>query len=112
MDFSSGKLPPISTGRPDNRKLVRTIGGTYTVSVTASGRNAVAPLKPPKNISPAALLKQAPQPVKSAPGSPSAVEERLNVVLCGSNLGPPLLVLIHRAPWSSSTRQPTALPGS
>src|SRR5712692_5535029 len=111
MDFFRGERSPISTSFPDNRNPVRTLGGASAISTILSGWKAVAPLNPPKNISPLGLLKHAPQPVKSGPGSPSAIEKFLNVVRCESNLDTPSLVLIQRSPRLSSRMQLTTLPG-
>src|SRR5271157_5646478 len=58
-DLRSGELPPIGTGSPNKRNSVRTTGGTYGLSVTRSGKNAVTPLTPPKNISARALVVDA-----------------------------------------------------
>ena len=60
MDLLSGEPPPMSTGLPDSRNSVSTTGGVYEGSATLSGWKKVAPLKPPKNISPLRFLKHAP----------------------------------------------------
>src|SRR5271167_2010858 len=111
MDSRRGEWPPICTGFPNNRKSVRTIGGAYAESPTLSGKKDVAPLNPPKNISPLGLWKHAPQPVKFGPGNPSAVEKFVNLFDGGLNRATPLFVLIQRFPFLSSRMQPTALPG-
>src|SRR5580700_12176194 len=111
MDLRRGEWPPNSTGLPDKRKSVRTIGGADEESTTVSGKKDAPPLNPPKNISPLGLWKHAPQPVRFGPGSPSAVEKFENWVLCKLNRATPLFVLIQRLPLWSSRTQPSALPG-
>src|ERR1700733_3941614 len=111
MDFRRGEGDPIVTGLPNKRKSVKTIGGTYEESTTLSGKNEVTPLKPPKNISPLELWKQAAPPVKFGPGSPSAVEKVAKVSSLGSNRATPLLVLIHSLRALSSKMQSTVSPG-
>src|SRR5580692_4688487 len=110
MDLRRGEWPPISTGLPDKRKSVRTIGGADEESTTVSGKKDAPPLNPPKNISPLGLWKHAPQPVKFGPGSPSAVEKLENAFFSELNRATPLFVLIQRSP-PSSRMQPTAFPG-
>src|SRR5579864_7835330 len=107
MDFRRGESAPICTGLPNKRKSVRTTGGACEESATLSGKKDVPPLYPPKNISPSGLWKHAPQPVKFGPGSPSAVEKRVNVFNGGLNRAMPLFVLIHRLPFLSSRMQST-----
>src|SRR3984957_3389100 len=98
MDLLSGDLPPTSTERPASWKSVRTRGNGYDVLMTFSGKKATPPLKPPKNISPLALLKQASQPVKSLPGRPSTVEKFVNLFVTESSLDSPRFVLIQSMP--------------
>src|SRR5260370_23110793 len=110
MDFLRGESNPISSGLPFNRKSVRTIGGMEDPATHLSGWKAVAPLNPPKNISPLGLLKHVHQPVRSSPGRPSALEQLVKVLFAGSSRDIPLFVLIHKLPRSSSRMQSIALP--
>src|SRR4029077_7410714 len=111
MDFPSGDLAPTSTERPASWKSVKTRASGYYVVITLSGKKATPPLNPPKNISPLRLLKQASQPVRSLPGSPSAVEEFGNLFATGSTLDKPRLELIQSMPDRSSRMQLKLLVG-
>src|SRR3954471_17769300 len=111
MDRSSRSARLVSMPAPESWKLVRTMGGAYVSSTIRSGKKAVAPWKPPKNISPEGLWKQAHQPVRSCPGRPSATEYCLKISVLGLNLATPRLVLIQRSSWRSFRMQLMALLG-
>src|SRR5215475_5978528 len=111
MDRSNSTARLGSTPAPESWKLVRTMGGAYVSSTIWSGKKAVAPWKPPKNISPDGLWKQAHQPVRSCPGRPSATEYCLKDSVLGLNFATPRLVLIQRLSWGSLRMQLMALLG-